>query len=54
MLGTLPILRYDGLTVARHRERLRALHEMSRAIGVPANGALPREWFFDPRRPVRW
>jgi len=54
MLGSLPILRYDRHTVARHSERLRALHEMSRAIGVLANPRLPRECFFDPRRPLRW
>jgi len=54
MLGTLPVLRYDSLTVARHAERLRALHEMSEAIGVPAEPTLSRRLFFDPRRPVRW
>jgi hypothetical protein len=54
MLGTLPVLRYDRLTVARHPERLRALHEMSQAIGVAAEPTLARELFFDPRRPVRW
>jgi hypothetical protein len=54
MLGTLPVLRYDAHTVSRHSERLRALHEMSRAIGVRPNLTLDPRWFFDPRRPLRW
>lgn len=54
MLGTLPILRYDRHTVARHAERLRALHEMSQAINVRPSSTLPPIWFFDPRRPLRW
>jgi hypothetical protein len=54
MLGTLPILRYDRNTVARHSERLRALQEMGHAIGVRSHGQLPRGAFYDARRPVRW
>lgn len=54
MLGTLPVLRYDSGTVAAHSQRLRALHEMSRAIDVQPNATLHPGWFFDPRRPLRW
>lgn len=54
VLGTLPLLRYDRHSVARHSERLRVLHEMSCAIGVPSLGQLPPSLFAHPRRDLRW
>ena len=52
LLGNL--LRYDRFTVARHVERVRALHEMARALGLAPPHDLERRWFADPRRPLRW
>ena len=52
--GGFPLLRYDRFTVVRHDERVRALHQMGRAIGLDPPNVLNPLWFADARRPLRW